>query len=73
MDEDELQKRVARNIRLLRTARGITQEELADLAGIHRTQLAVIERGRRNVTLKSIQRLATALGVDPRDLLQPIP
>lgn len=71
MAEDDLAIRVAKNIRIYRRIRELSQEQLAAGAGLHRTQLAVIERGRRNMTLKSLQRIATALEVDPRDLLKP--
>lgn len=70
MDGNELPIRVGANIRALRQKREMSQEELADRAGIHRTQLAAVERGRRNMTLKSLDRLAAALEVEASDLLQ---
>ena len=57
-------------VRRLRTNRGISQEELADRAGLHRTYISSIERGQRNPALVSIIRLAQALGVDPSALLE---
>ncbi len=47
----------------------LSQEELADLANIHRTYIGGIERGERNPTLTMIVRLASALGVPPAKLL----
>src|SRR5579864_9739612 len=41
---------------------GISQERLAELADLHRTYISAVESGRRNLTLESIQRLASALG-----------
>ncbi len=50
-------------VRIFRQRLGISQEELAWRANIHRTYLADIERGRRNLSLSSIARLVSALGV----------
>jgi transcriptional regulator with XRE-family HTH domain len=50
--------------------RGISQEELADALGYHRTYLGGIERGERNLTLRSVERLADRLAVDVRLLLE---
>ena len=50
-------------MRSLRKSQAISQEELAGRAGLHRTYVCDIERGARNVSLKSIEKLANALGV----------
>lgn len=60
---------VGRNVRRIRTGRGVSQEELADEIGVHRTYMGGVERGERNLTLRSVERLAAGLGVDPRELL----
>ncbi len=57
------QEAFGRQIRRLRNRRGYTQEELANLSGIHVSYLSGIERGARNPSLRSIRRLAKALGV----------
>lgn len=57
-----------RRVRELRLQRSLSQEGLADVAGLHRTYIGSIERGERNVSLDNIHRLAVALGVDPQDL-----
>ena len=62
---------LAFNLKTLRQAIGISQEELADRAGLHRTYISSIERGMRNVSLENIFQLASALEVDPRELLAP--
>lgn len=67
--EGELQAVVGRNVRRIRTGRGVSQEELADEIGVHRTYMGGVERGERNLTLRSVERLAAGLGVDPRELL----
>lgn len=51
-------------IRKLRVQRGLSQEGLAELAGVHRTYLGDVERGQRNVSLVNIDRLARALSLD---------
>lgn len=67
--EGELQRVVGRNVRRIRTGRGVSQEELADEIGVHRTYMGGVERGERNLTLRSVERLAAGLGVDPHALL----
>ena len=64
---------MAFNLKRLRTAVGISQEELADRAGLHRTYVSSIERAQRNVALENIFRIADALGTTPAELLKPIP
>ena len=58
-----------RNLRRLRSARGLTQEELAAASGLNRTYVGSIERGERNVSLVNIHKLAAAIGVPPAELL----
>ena len=56
-------------LRAVRQTRGISQEKLAELAGLHRTYVSSIERGERNVSLVNIERLAAALGVAMAELM----
>ena len=49
---------------------GLTQEELAKASRLHRTYIAGIEAGKRNISLKSLEKLAKALKVNPEDLLK---
>ena len=62
----------AASVRKLRSGLGISQEELAELADLHRTYIAGIERSARNPTLLTIKKLAKGLGVSPADLLSEI-
>jgi transcriptional regulator with XRE-family HTH domain len=55
----------------MRHERGLSQEELADICGLHRTYVGSVERGERNVTLSSLELLAKALRVSVVDLLTP--
>jgi transcriptional regulator with XRE-family HTH domain len=61
---------VASNLRSLRQALGLSQEALADLAGLHRTYVSSVERCERNATLDTIDKLSTALGIQPFQLLK---
>jgi transcriptional regulator with XRE-family HTH domain len=65
----DIQERLAKNLRLLRQAKGWSQEVFADEAGLHRTYISDLERGSRNPTISVVDKLATALGVTPGRLL----
>ena len=70
MGEIDLNVRLGRNLRHARLTAGLTQETLADRCDLHRTYIGAVERGERNVTLRTIERVAKALGVDPLELLR---
>jgi transcriptional regulator with XRE-family HTH domain len=69
--EGDLQVNLGNNLRAYRMARGMSQEAFADYVRFHRTYMGGLERGERNLTLKSVERIAERLGVDPLELLQP--
>lgn len=54
-------------VRELRTALGLSQEELASRAGVHRTYIGMIERAEKNITLENIERVAKALNLKLSD------
>lgn len=58
-------------LRELRLAKGLSQEALADAAGLDRTYVSSCERGKRNISLENVYRLASALRVKPEELLKP--
>ena len=60
---------LGRAVRDLRSGRGISQEDLAHLSGMHRTYLGGVERGERNLSYANLLRLARALGVPASELL----
>lgn len=64
-------KKFGEKVRELRNKKGLSQEELAELAGLHRTYISSLELGKRNVSLINIYALAKALGVTPDKLLKP--
>ena len=61
---------VGANIQALRDASGAPQDEVAHDAGIHPTYLSGIENGKRNITLRVLERLAVALGVTEAELVR---
>ena len=61
---------LAKNMRTLRRARGLSQEALADEIGIDRTYLGSVERAERNVSIDNVARIAKALAVEPWKLLK---
>jgi hypothetical protein len=65
----DLQKTVGRNLRAYRMERGLSQEAFAEVLGVHRTYMGGVERGERNLTLKSVERMAERLGIDTEQLM----
>ncbi|NEQ66232.1 MAG: helix-turn-helix transcriptional regulator [Symploca sp. SIO1B1] len=61
---------VASNIKKLRKELDLSQEDLAEKCGLHRTYVGAIERSERNITLQTLEKLAGSLGVSPLDLLK---
>jgi transcriptional regulator with XRE-family HTH domain len=68
--EGELQRNFGRNLLAYRKAKGLSQEAFADTLGFHRTYMGGVERGERNLTLKSVERIAGRIGEEPLALLQ---
>jgi transcriptional regulator with XRE-family HTH domain len=68
--EGDLQRTVGRNLRTYRLARGYSQEAFADVLGVHRTYMGGLERGERNLTLKSLERIAERLNLPALELLR---
>jgi transcriptional regulator with XRE-family HTH domain len=65
----ELERSYGRNLRRIRRERGYSQEALAFRAEVHRTEISLLERGKRDPGVNMTLRLAGALGVDPGELL----
>jgi transcriptional regulator with XRE-family HTH domain len=64
-----LLKVLSQNIRAFRKIKSLSQEELADMCKLHRTYIGSVERGERNVTLSTLEAIATVLGVSVPKLL----
>lgn len=67
--ESKINEEVGFNIRIIRQERGLTQEELGALAGLHRAYIGQIERGEKNIGLRNLEKIANALKVSVRVLL----
>ncbi len=65
----EIQQRLAERVKRYRTELGLSQEELADRAGVHRTFISQIERATKKTTIQSTGQVAKALGVTFGQLL----
>ncbi len=65
----DVRSRFGARLRQIRTKRGISQERLAEIAGLHGTFVSLIERGQRNITLETIEKLADGLNVEMAELM----
>jgi transcriptional regulator with XRE-family HTH domain len=66
--ETQIQKHFGERLREIRKLKALSQESLALTCGLDRTYIGGVERGERNISLVNIHRIATALGVPPKDL-----
>lgn len=62
--------RFGKKVREERKKRGLSQEEFADRANVHRTYIGMIERGEKNITLENIEKVAKALNLKLSDFFQ---
>jgi transcriptional regulator with XRE-family HTH domain len=69
MPDSTIQAAFGIHLRKIRGGVGISQEKLAEIAGLHRTYVSSVERGERNVSLETIERLAIALGCSMASLM----
>jgi len=72
MREDLVLKAFGCSIQGIRNDLGLSQEKLAELAGLDRTYVSSVERGQRNISILNIVKFANALSVSPSSLLEHI-
>jgi transcriptional regulator with XRE-family HTH domain len=63
-------KKFGEKVRKERIRKGLSQEQLADLAGVHRTYIGMIERAEKNITLENIEKITKALGLKLSDFFK---
>lgn len=68
MIKDSVLLSFGQRVQKLRTDKHLSQEQLAEAAGLHRTYIGMVERAERNISLKNIARIARALQVDMKEL-----
>jgi transcriptional regulator with XRE-family HTH domain len=69
MNKKDILVKFGQKVRDERTKLGLSQEELAARAGLHRTYIGMIERAEKNITLENIEKMASALGLQIHELL----
>jgi transcriptional regulator with XRE-family HTH domain len=67
----DMRKLVGRNVRQIRTKKGLTQERFAEISGFSQQYVSDLERGLRNPTVVTVYELAKALGVSHMELVRP--
>lgn len=70
MDKPPILVLFGNNVQKYRKILGVSQEKLAEYAGLHRTYIGMIERAEKNITLLNIEKIANALNVELSDLLK---
>jgi len=67
-NKSEILIKFGETVREIRTRKGLSQEQLAHLADVHRTYIGMIERAEKNITLINIEKIAKALGINVNEL-----
>ncbi len=70
MNKEPILLRFGKNVQEYRKAQMLSQEQLAELAGVHRTYIGMIERAEKNITLCNIEKIANALNISISKLLE---
>ena len=68
MDNDLILVQFGKKVQELRKEQNLSQEQLAELAGVHRTYIGMIERAEKNITLRNIEKIAIAFNVEVKSL-----
>ena len=70
MEKEPILLMFGKNVQKIRKNRHLSQEQLAELAGVHRTYIGMIERAEKNITLCNIEKIAKALNISISKLLE---
>jgi len=70
MSKKTISIKFGEKVRELRVSKNLSQEQLADLANVHRTYIGMVERAEKNITLVNIEKIANALNVNITELLK---
>ena len=70
MGSENILEIFGRNVQKYRKEKQVSQERLAEIAGVHRTYVGMIERAEKNITLRNMEKIAKALNVEIKDLLE---
>ncbi|MBR6099142.1 helix-turn-helix transcriptional regulator [bacterium] len=70
MDDKELLKIIAHNIKIERAIKSMTQSQLAELIGVHEKYIGVIEAGKQNITLKTLNKIANSFNIEISKLFE---
>lgn len=70
MDKNPILLQFGKNVQEYRRAQQMSQEQLAESAGVHRTYIGMIERAEKNITLLNIAKIANSLKISPSVLLK---
>ena len=70
MDYEKLLKTIAHNIKVERAIKSMTQAQLAEIIGVHEKYIGVIEAGKQNITLKTLNKIANSFNIDITKLFE---
>ena len=70
MDDKELFDCVAHNIKIERVIKRVTQAKLAEMVGVHEKYIGIIEAGKQNITLKTLNKIANSLNINISNLFE---
>lgn len=70
MNKEPILLLFGKNVQKCRISQGLSQEKLAELAGVHRTYIGMIECAEKNITLCNIEKIAKALKIEIKELLE---
>lgn len=67
---NKIEKRLGDQLKIVRLKKGLTQEQLAELSGLHRTYIGSVERGERNITVKNLYKILLAMNCSLSDFFK---